>query len=110
MNVGECIKVLRDSAGLKQRELAERAGISASLLSLVEANKREPTIKLLRDIARALGIPSAVLFAFALVEDESQATGPAAEKASAMTQQLFVAAQRMLAAQRLRRLRERQPA
>jgi DNA-binding XRE family transcriptional regulator len=50
----ECIKSLRQAANLMQRELADRVGISASMLSLVEAGKREPTISLCVASGRAL--------------------------------------------------------
>ena len=56
MTIGECIRTLRASAGLKQHELAARAGVSASMLSLIESGKREPTIPMLRSIAGALGV------------------------------------------------------
>lgn len=92
MTVGECIKSLRTAAGLMQLELADRVGISASMLSLVEAGKREPTISLLRAIGRALGIPTSVLFAVALADDEVARTTPAAQSARKLTSDLVDAA------------------
>ena len=70
MTIGEVVRTLRVSAGLKQTDLAERAGVSTSSISLVEAGRREPTIKWLRSIAPALGMSAAVLFAAALALDE----------------------------------------
>lgn len=109
MTIGDCIKVLRDSAGLKQRELAELVGVSAPLLSLVEANKRDPTIQLLRDISRALDIPSAVLFAVALAKT-GKAESAEMKRMREATDHLLFATQHSLAARRLSRLREKRPA
>jgi len=105
MPLGECIKSLRAAAGLQQRELAARVGISKSMLSLVEAGKREPTVSLLRDIGKALNIPTSVLFAVALAEDDEE-RGGAAEKTREMTRALLNAAHHTLRADRA--LRERQ--
>lgn len=51
------IKVLRTASGMKQKELAERVGIRANYLSSIEADKREPSLNLLRSIAKALDVP-----------------------------------------------------
>lgn len=101
MRVGECIKSLRGAAGLMQRELAERVGVSASLLSLIEAGKREPTIAFLRDVGRAFGIPTGVLFAVALADDDMAALTPQARDARALTNHLFEAARHSLIARRM---------
>ena len=61
-NVGRSIKVLRTSAGVKQKIFAERVGVSAAYLSLVESGRREPTLPLLRRVARELKVPLALLF------------------------------------------------
>lgn len=47
-----------------------RVGISASFLSLLEHDKREPTVRVLRDIGNELGIPPGVLVAAALRSDK----------------------------------------
>src|SRR5437868_498588 len=92
MTVGEAIRSLRLATGLMQREVAERVGISASMLSLVEADKREPSISVLRAIGRALGVPTSVLFAIAL-QDEDVAKGTvAARKTQKLVEDLFAAA------------------
>ena len=101
MSVGECIKTLRVSAGLKQHELAERADISPSMLSLVESGKRDPTIPMLRAVARALKVPANVLFAAAL-DSGSEPSSPEAAQARALTERLFRVAQRMVVADRFR--------
>ncbi len=108
MTIGEVVHTLRVSAGLKQTELAERAGVSASSVSLVESGRREPTIKWLRTIAPSLGVSAAVLFAAALAFDDEESDPRAREVA----EQLVRAARTSLLEQRLQdraRPRERSP-
>jgi XRE family transcriptional regulator, regulator of sulfur utilization len=78
--LGPTIKKLRLASGLSQDEVARQAGISVSFLSLVERGKREPTLTVLRRLARSLDIPFGVVLAAALTtpgdqieEDDSQA-------------------------------------
>lgn len=52
----ERIRAARQSAGLTQRELAERAGMSSQQLSHYETGLTEPTLANLRRIAAALEI------------------------------------------------------
>ena len=92
MTVGEAIRSLRLAAGLMQREVAERVGISASMLSLVEADKREPSIGVLRAIGRALGVPTGVLFAIALQDDDHPRGTAGARKTQKLVDELFAAA------------------
>jgi transcriptional regulator with XRE-family HTH domain len=61
-NIGQTIRVLRTAAGMKQKELAIAAGIQPNSLSLIESGKREPSLSLLRSIARALDVPMSLIF------------------------------------------------
>lgn len=61
-NIGHVIKVLRTASGLKQKDLAQSAGIKATYLSLVESGKKEPSLNVLRAIARVLNVPLRMLF------------------------------------------------
>jgi transcriptional regulator with XRE-family HTH domain len=79
MTIGMVIKTLRASAGLQQQELAARVGISPSFLSLIERDKRDPTVRLLREIGNALGVPPGVLVAAALQSDTPAASAEAAK-------------------------------
>ncbi len=58
---GGRIRSRRLDLGLRQVELAQRAGISASYLNLIEHNRRRIGGKLLSDLARALTLDPAVL-------------------------------------------------
>ena len=62
MGIGKTIKFLRLSAGLKQSDLAERLDVSANYISLVENDKRDPSLCFLRDLSDNLGIPLGLLF------------------------------------------------
>lgn len=62
MSVGRTIKNLRNAAGLKQKDLAGRLDISPNYLSLVENDKREPSVYFLRNLASEIGIPLGLLF------------------------------------------------
>lgn len=55
LHTGARIRDRRLAIGLKQGDLAARAGISASYLNLIEHNKRRIGGKLLNDLSRALG-------------------------------------------------------
>jgi transcriptional regulator with XRE-family HTH domain len=61
MNIGKAIKLCRVQRNLTQKELAERADISKSYLSLIERGKRDPTFSTVEDIATALNVPTSIL-------------------------------------------------
>ncbi|WP_171100213.1 helix-turn-helix domain-containing protein [Ruegeria sp. HKCCD7255] len=58
---GSRIRERRQIAGLRQAELARRAGISASYLNLIEHNRRRIGGKVLIDIAAALSVEPSLL-------------------------------------------------
>jgi transcriptional regulator with XRE-family HTH domain len=62
MGVGQTIRYLRQSAGLKQSELADRLEVSANYISLVENDRREPSLPFLRRLSEDLGVPLGLLF------------------------------------------------
>lgn len=55
--VAENIRALRDRRGLSLSELAQRAGIGKSTLSMLEGGRANPSIETLWAIASALGVP-----------------------------------------------------
>jgi transcriptional regulator with XRE-family HTH domain len=61
-NIGHVIKILRTAAGIKQKALAGKAGIKPNYLSMIESGKREPSLNLLRSIAKALNVPVSYIF------------------------------------------------
>ena len=54
--VGARVKALRDSMGLSLRELAERSGVSAPMLSQVERGETSPTLAVAGRIASGLDL------------------------------------------------------
>lgn len=60
------VKVWREYRGLTAEALATAAGISKAYLSQIENNKRTGTLKVMKSISKALGVPLDML-----VEDET---------------------------------------
>ncbi len=52
----EQLKRLRRQRGLSQEELAERAGINRSYLSLLENGRSSPTMEVVEKLAQGLGV------------------------------------------------------
>ncbi|MFK4980020.1 helix-turn-helix domain-containing protein, partial [Klebsiella pneumoniae] len=50
MDVGQRLRQLRLEAGLSQRALAKKAGVSNATISMVEANQVSPSISALKQI------------------------------------------------------------
>jgi transcriptional regulator with XRE-family HTH domain len=63
------IRQLRHAKGLSQERLADEAGIHRTYLGGIETARRNPSLRNLIRIARALGVPVRALF------DEPQARG-----------------------------------
>ena len=60
--LGALIKSLRLRAGLNQPELARKAKVSTAYIGQLEAGqKRNPSLDVLKRIAKALGVPAAEL-------------------------------------------------
>lgn len=62
MSLGRNIKLIRTARGIGLSDLAMQAGISISYLSLVESERRTPSIKVAESIAKHLRVPMSVLF------------------------------------------------
>ena len=62
ITIGGKIKAARKGQGLAQATLADKAHISRQGLSELENNHREPTLRVLRQIARALEIELSALW------------------------------------------------
>ena len=57
INLGKKVQDFRNKSGMSLRELAKRAGLTASMLSQIERNLVNPSINTLKVIAAALEIP-----------------------------------------------------
>jgi transcriptional regulator with XRE-family HTH domain len=67
--LAEAVRTLRERAGLSPAEVAERAGISVSVLNRIESGDDDPSWGDIRLVARALGVSMEVL---AEVAEESE--------------------------------------
>jgi len=61
---GIYLRSLRTKAGLSQEETADKAGIHVTYLSGIERGLRNPSVRNLRRLAKALGVPTRELFSF----------------------------------------------
>jgi len=56
--IGRIIRQRRVAKGLSQRALAESVGVRAPYITMLESGTRaNPSLKLLRGLAKALGVP-----------------------------------------------------
>lgn len=79
--IGQAIRAERQARGWSLRALAERASVSASLLSAVENGKIVPTVASLFAVAAAFGVPPQQLFPPSWRE-EAPAAAPASPPAA----------------------------
>ncbi len=71
MNLGNAIKLCRTQRKMTQSTLAEKSGISAAYLSLLERNERsDPGMSTVEALSKALKVPLSVLMF--LASDESE--------------------------------------
>lgn len=66
MKFGNLLAEIRKHKGLKQNELAKKANINVGVLSEIENNRREISLKSLKKIAEALEIPYQLLLLYTL--------------------------------------------
>jgi transcriptional regulator with XRE-family HTH domain len=62
MSLGARIRTLRLDRGIQQKALAERAGLTPSLVSQIESGKLTPSLHTLGRLAGALGVPVGAFF------------------------------------------------
>jgi transcriptional regulator with XRE-family HTH domain len=91
----KAFRIIRAAFGLRQAELAERMPVTASQLSLIEAGKRQPSLKVINGLAGALGIPTALisLLASAPSEVHSRADEDISDLARALLRVLVTASE-----------------
>jgi transcriptional regulator with XRE-family HTH domain len=67
MNYGKALRIARAIAGVKQKELAAKARVSHSYISLIEKGARRPSTRTIAKMCRELHIPEP-LFAMLAAE------------------------------------------
>ena len=71
-DVGRYIREQRRQAELSLRNLAKQAGVSNPYLSQIERGLRQPSARILKDIAKALRISAETLYVRAGILDEEE--------------------------------------
>ena len=61
--LGEEIRKARLKAGLTQESLAFDAGVSRNYVSLLELNRKSPTVDMLMRLCKAMGVSAAKMIA-----------------------------------------------
>jgi XRE family transcriptional regulator, fatty acid utilization regulator len=92
-NYAKAFRIIRAAFGLRQSELAERMPVSASQLSLIEAGKRKPSLRVVNSLAAAVGIPAALVSLLAAnpVEVEAKSDDDISDLARALLRLLVAA-------------------
>lgn len=86
MKLGKAIKIARARQGLKQLELAERLGVSANYISLLENDRRDPSWSFVCNLADALKLPLPLLL---LLADERNEVAKPESARAAIAQELL---------------------
>ncbi len=61
ISIGANIKKYRTEKGIKQSELAEKTGVSANYIGILERGDKVPSLAMLVDIANTLGVTADML-------------------------------------------------
>jgi transcriptional regulator with XRE-family HTH domain len=70
--IGEAMRLIRVIEGIKAITMAKELGISPSYLSLIENNKKRPSIELIEKFAEVIGVrPSQVMFFYEELDNDS---------------------------------------
>ena len=72
MRMGKSIRTLRIANGFSQDKLSDVAGLDRSYLSMIESERRVPSLAVVKKIAQALGAPLDLLRLMAADRKELQ--------------------------------------
>lgn len=70
IQLGTTIRNLRNLKEMRQADLARAVGITESFVSHIESGKKEPSPRVARSIAEALGVPIELLLWLAMEEPD----------------------------------------
>ncbi len=83
MSWGKAIKLCRVQRGISQGDLAEQSGLSISYISLLERDKRDPSMSAMEKIVSALKVPLTIIAFYAVDQNKITELNPElAEKLS----------------------------
>ena len=74
LSVGKAIKIIREAKGIALGELAIQARISVPYLSLLESDKRKPSLTVIGQLANTLDVPVDVFFLLSSGHDSTLST------------------------------------
>ena len=75
MNYGKAIRVARAIAGMEQKQLAAKANLNPSHISLIEKGTRRPSARAITKICRAMRIPEPLFAMLAAERDDLAGIG-----------------------------------
>lgn len=87
----KAFRICRAAFGLRQSELAERMPVTASQLSLIEAGKRQPSLRVVEALGKALGVPTALITLLASTSEDVRSGPESAALANALLRVLVSA-------------------
>lgn len=87
MNYGKAIRTLRSAKGMSQKQLAGRAKLDPSYVSLLESGTRIPSAGTLEILSEALGMPLYLLMLFASENGDLKGISP--EQAGVLGKQML---------------------
>lgn len=71
MTLGSAIKLIRTARKVRQRELASELKVSPNYLSMLEADRRVPSISFLKKIASKLQVPAGLFLLWTEADQSS---------------------------------------
>ena len=89
----KAFRIIRAAFGLKQSELAACMPITSSQLSLIEAGKRQPSLRVVDSLAKTVGVPPALILLLASAPEdvENKADAEISDLARALLRLLVAA-------------------
>lgn len=87
MNFGRAIRIARAARGLSQKDVAGGTGLTASYISLIEAERRTPSAKAVQRIGQALGVPPHLMAL--LAADQGDLSALSAEQSATLGRDLL---------------------
>ena len=89
MRLGRTLKILRVASGLSQAALAKDLEVTPNYLSLVENDRREPSLTFLKKVAAKLDVPLGYFLWLALNEGDAKEESAFAEKMNTLLMELI---------------------
>lgn len=78
--IGANVRRLRVARGMTQAELVKATGLKRRYVQVLETGEANPSVRVLIDVAHALGVAPADLFATAKLEERPTGRPPSTEK------------------------------